>query len=423
MLFNSYELIFAFLPIAVTGYYALARRTATAARKWLVACSVLYYGWWHAPYVLLLAGSVVGNYGMGRLVRACAGRGAQRWALGCGVALNLLVLAVFKYANFVVDNFNAVSGAHFVLRDIVLPIGVSFFTFQQIAYLVDVSRGCVAGYRFLDYCLFVSFFPQFIAGPIVHHSEVMPQFARLDRDDRGRRLAVGPTVFVIGLFKKVVVANTVAVFATAVFDDAAVARTMTFAEAWLATTAYSFQIYFDFSGYSDMAIGIGCLFGIRLPLNFASPYKARNIVEFWQRWHMTLSRFLRDYLYIPLGGNRKGARRRYVNLMLTMLLGGLWHGAGWNFIVWGGAHGMLLMVTHAWQAWRRARSAPRAGGPALRAASVACTSLAVALAWVLFRAPGLGAASEVIRALCGMNGLTLATTIGARKDTVILPCL
>jgi alginate O-acetyltransferase complex protein AlgI len=425
MLFNSYGFIFLFLPFTVIGYYALARQEATrASRVWLVACSVLYYGWWEPTYVPLLAGSAVGNYGIGRLVHSRSAPSARRWLVACGVGLNLLVLGVFKYSNFAVDNVNAMVGGDLALRDIVLPIGISFFTFQQIAYLVDILRGGVERYPFVDYCLFVSFFPQLIAGPIVHHDDVMPQFRRLSGGDRAAHLSVGLATFVIGLFKKVVVADYLARVATQVFDGGAVGGSVTFADAWTATTAYSLQIYFDFSGYSDMAVGIACMFGIRLPLNFDSPYKARNMVDFWKRWHMTLSGFLRDYLYIPLGGNRRGATRRYINLMLTMLLGGMWHGAGWNFLAWGGLHGIYLAATHCWLAWRRGRMGqPRVPGSLWRAAGVVPTFLAVALAWVFFRAPGFGVAWEMTKGLLGVHGVSLVTTTVSRRSFVVLPCL
>ncbi len=367
---------------------------------------------------------MIGNYGVGRCIHSCPAPAAKRWLVACGVALNLLVLGVFKYANFVVDNINAIADAELALREIVLPIGISFFTFQQIAYLVDILRARVQRYAFVDYCLFVSFFPQLIAGPIVHHDDIVPQFRRLGVANRAPHLGVGLTTFVMGLFKKVVVADYLARVATQVFDGGAVEGPVTFADAWIATVAYSLQIYFDFSGYSDMAIGIGCVFGIRLPLNFDSPYKARNIVDFWKRWHMTLSRFLRDYLYIPLGGNRRGMARRYVNLMLTMLLGGMWHGAGWNFLAWGGLHGLYLMATHSWLAWRWARVGESRGpGPLQRAVGVALTFLAVAFAWVFFRAPGFGVAWEVTKALLGVHGVTLATTTVSRRSFVVLACL
>ena len=246
-----------------------------------------------------------------------------------GVGLNLGTLGYFKYANFFVDSLNASIGTSLQLETIILPLAISFFTFQQIAYLVDTSRGETEEHHFLHYALFVTFFPQFIAGPIVHHKEMLPQFTRRQRlTPRARDLAVGSTIFVLGLLKKVVIADGISGYATPAFDAADLGVNLSMAAAWTATLAYTFQLYFDFSGYSDMAIGLARLFGIRLPLNFDAPYRSTSIIDFWHRWHMTLSRFLRDYVYIPLGGNRQGTRRRYVNVMATMLLGGLWHGAG-----------------------------------------------------------------------------------------------
>lgn len=329
--------------------------------------------------------------------------------LGVGVALNLGTLGFFKYANFFVDNINAVVRTTFSLDTIVLPLAISFFTFQQITFLVDSYRKETREYNFLNYCLFVTFFPQLIAGPIVHHKEVMPQFAdpntfRFD----SRHLAIGITIFCVGLFKKVVLADGIAVYATQVFDMAEdPASSVSFFPAWGGTLAYTFQLYFDFSGYSDMAIGLARMMGIYLPINFNSPYKARSIIDFWRRWHMTLSRFLRDYLYIPLGGNRRGKGRRNFNLMITMLLGGLWHGASWNFVIWGGLHGLFLVINNAWLALGFSGPRNRGINRVYQTACVALTFTVVALAWVIFRAPTLDGAMAMYRALFGLNGVVL----------------
>jgi D-alanyl-lipoteichoic acid acyltransferase DltB (MBOAT superfamily) len=298
------------------------------------------------------------------------------------------------------------------LLQILLPLAISFHTFQQIAYLVDTYRGETHHYRFLDYLFFVVFFPQLIAGPIVRHDEIIPQIAQRRTWRPGAvELALGVTIFSFGLFKKVVLADYVAVPADLVF--AAAGDRLGFFEAWLGATAYALQIYFDFSAYSDMAVGLALLAGIRLPLNFFSPYQAGSIIEFWRRWHMTLSRFLLHYVYVPLGGNRLGRGRRYANLMTTMLLGGLWHGAAWTFVLWGGLHGAYLAINHAWRGTRLA--SVWAQRRAWRVASVALTFLAVCVAWVFFRAPGFGAALEMLQAMAGMNGLR--PTVSHLPDT------
>ena len=291
---------------------------------WLVLASLFFYGWWNPAYLLLIIGSMLFNYYTGVQLSYRQ----NRLFLGIAIALNLALLGYFKYANFFVENISDLAGLGWNIEHIVLPLAISFFTFQQIAYLVDAYRRETSEYNFLHYALFVSFFPQLISGPIVHHKEMLPQFIReTARFIEYRHLAIGISVFILGLFKKVVVADSLAPYSIEAFNAVAAGEMLTFFEAWKGALAYTFQLYFDFSGYSDMAIGLAMLFGIRLPLNFDSPYKANSVIEFWQRWHITLSRFLRDYLYIPLGGNRKGQKRRYLNLMITMLLGGLWHGA------------------------------------------------------------------------------------------------
>jgi D-alanyl-lipoteichoic acid acyltransferase DltB (MBOAT superfamily) len=291
----------------------------------------------------------------------------------------------------------------------VLPIGISFFTFTQIAYLVDTYQGKVKEYRFIHYLLFITYFPHLIAGPVLHHAEMMPQFDQPHTYRFSyRNLAVGLSIFAIGLAKKVLVADSLAPHASFLFDKS---DAFSLLLAWGGVLAYAFQLYFDFSGYSDMAIGISRLFGIRLPLNFDSPYKAANIIDFWRRWHMTLSRFLRDYLYVPLGGNRKGPVRRYVNLMLTMLLGGLWHGAGLNFALWGALHGAYLMLNHAWQALARRLRFPLAA-PAWRGASMVLTFGAVCVAWVFFRAAGFGKAAIILQGMAGQFGIGIPAQVG-----------
>ncbi len=410
MLFNSKIFIFAFLPIALLGFAILGRLPwRRLPIGWLVLCSFVYYGWWDVRYVLLLTVLIIVNYLLGRQLGLESRPGWRKVLLVAGVVFNLCVLVYFKYANFFITTVNAVSGTSLHIGQIILPLGISFFTFQKIAYLVDAFRQQAPPYRFLDFCLFVMFFPQLIAGPITHHQEIMPQF----NDKRRLRLtsynmAAGISLFVIGLFKKVVLADGMAPYASPVFDAAAHGTAIGFGDAWVAALSYTLQLYFDFSGYSDMAIGLARMFGIRLPVNFDSPYKAHDIIDFWRRWHITLSRFLRDYLYISLGGNRRGPLRRYVNLMLTMLLGGLWHGAGWTFVFWGVLHGMYLVINHA---WRRLRGIGRRED--VRAAAWMLwpgrllTFLAVVVAWVFFRAAGFGAAWKILRGLSGFEGFAM----------------
>ncbi|MEA2029108.1 MAG: MBOAT family protein [Campylobacterota bacterium] len=349
MLFNSYEFIFLFLPVVFfTYYFLLSKRLVVGAKGFLVFSSLFFYSWWNIAYLPLILSSMLFNYIVGSSLNGAKEhiKIGKKQLLSIGIIANLGLLGYFKYADFFISNLNAL-GASIGLLELALPLAISFFTFQQIAYLVDSYRGETNEYDFLNYALFVTFFPQLIAGPIVHHKEMMPQFAsRWNAVKKYRNIALGMFIFSMGLFKKVVIADTFAVWATAGFDSA---TTLTFFEAWATSLSYTFQLYFDFSGYTDMAIGVALLFNIKLPINFNSPYKATDIQDFWRRWHMTLSRFLKDYIYIPLGGNRKGSFRTYNNLMATFILGGLWHGAGWTFVFWGFLHGLALVIHRLWQ--------------------------------------------------------------------------
>lgn len=434
MLFNSYTFLFAFLPVALAGYFlccALGRRFGTPGdttcadttcadttsgdttsgdttcgdttwgAAWLAACSLLFYGWWDTRYLPLLLGSIAFNYATGSFIARRVGTAMAKRALVLGVAGNLALLGYFKYADFFVASVNALGG-EWTLPQVLLPIGISFFTFTQIAFLADAAAGKVTEYRLVHYLLFVTYFPHLVAGPVLHHKEMMPQFEDpANTRPLASNFAVGTTIFAIGLAKKVLLADTLAAHASPVFAADAMAPTLL--AAWGGALAYTFQLYFDFSGYSDMAIGLSRLFGVRLPLNFASPYQAHNISEFWRRWHMTLSRFLRDYLYIPLGGNRHGEGRRHLNLGITMVLGGLWHGAGWTFVVWGALHGAYLVVHQLWRHWR---------GPAIASlwrtrGSVALTFLVVVVGWVYFRAPDMETAHRVLAGMLGWHGVAL----------------
>ncbi len=412
MLFNSYEFIFGFLPIVFLGFLLLARVSHFFAAGWLTLASLFFYGWWNPAYVGLLLASILFNFIVGVSVGRAATHGRHRrarWLLTAGVTGDLALLGYYKYADFFLRNVDALAGSHYAGLGIVLPLGISFFTFTQIAYLVDTYQGKAREYRFLHYALFVTYFPHLIAGPVLHHKEMMPQFALASTYRlRWENVAVGLTIFLIGLFKKTVLADGIAQYVGPVFSAHASGAPLPMLDAWGGALAYTFQLYFDFSGYSDMAIGMSRLFGVRLPLNFHSPYKAVNIIEFWRHWHMTLSRFLRDYLYFPLGGNRKGPARRYVNLIATMLLGGLWHGANWTFVVWGGLHGVYLIINHAWRALT-ARLGWTRGTPSLfgRTAARLVTFLAVVVGWVFFRAESLDSAVYVLKGMAGMNGLVL----------------
>jgi alginate O-acetyltransferase complex protein AlgI len=406
MLFSSYTFLFQFLPATVLAFAAARRHSPRAGILVLAGASLFFYGAWRPVYLLLLAASVAVNFTLGLWMEDPQ----RRRAIGIfGVALNLSVLCYFKYTNFIFDSLNTLTGAPLPFFNIVLPLGISFFTFQQIAYLVDVMRGAEVERDIVSYTLFVSFFPHLIAGPLVHHAEMIPQFKR-GRTGRSAVLAArGLAIFAAGLFKKVVIADNLAQFVSPVFAHLDAGGGVTTQWAWLATLAYTLQIYFDFSGYSDMAIGLALLFGIRLPVNFRSPYQATSIIEFWRRWHITLSRFLRDYLYIPLGGNRLGERRRYGNLLVTMLLGGLWHGAGWNFLIWGGLHGVYLGINHLWHE-RRGKASALPTGLAARALSWAVTFFAVVIAWVFFRAKTAEGAWQMLGSLFGLEAGSSAYT-------------
>jgi alginate O-acetyltransferase complex protein AlgI len=391
MLFNSQAFIVGFLPLVLASYYLLAGRPR-AREALLIAASLAFYGWWDVRFVPLLAGLTLANW---LLVQWF---GARRWSLIplAGIVLNLATLGLFKYADFLRGTAFGLVGVSFHPWHLVLPLGISFFVFQKLSYLIDLRRGEQRIYGFFDFCAFVTFFPQLIAGPLVRHNEIIGQFA-LDprRDEVFENLSRGFVLFLIGLMKKVLLADSLAMIADPLFAQAASAP-LAFAPAWTAAGAYTLQIYFDFSGYSDMAIGLARMFGLRLPINFNAPYRADSIRDFWRRWHITLSRFLRDYLYIPLGGNRGGRLREAANLLVTMLLAGLWHGAGWTFVAWGGLHGVGLIANHAWQ---------RLGLRLPRSIGVAFTLLFVIAGWVLFRAADFGTAGRILAGMIGQAGI------------------
>src|ERR1700719_2124903 len=399
MLFNSPVFLFLFLPGTVAAYIVLRQLAGPrAVLGLLIAASMLFYGWWNPLYVPLLGGLAVFNFLIARAILAQrrAGRAdGVSWVLTFGIVGDLMALGYFKYTDFLIASANTLLQTDFTLQYVLLPIGISFFTFQKIAYLVDSSRGEVAEHDFLEYCFFVMFFPQLLAGPITHHSEIFPQvkgpwaFAI-----KPSNFMLGLTIFVIGLFKKVVLADGFAPSVASVYDAAGAGETLDFFTAWQGAIAFKFQLYFDFSGYSEMALGAARLFGIQLPLNFNSPYRALNVVDFWRRWHMTLSRWLRDYIYIPLGGSRRGTARLYFNLMVTLALSGLWHGAAWHFVLWGSLQGSAMVMNHAWRSvWRPIN--------AWWSNTVArlVTSFGLTMVLVTHRAPSMDVAFQVYRGM------------------------
>jgi alginate O-acetyltransferase complex protein AlgI len=417
MLFNSYPFLVAFFPLTLVAFFVIGRFSHALAAAWLAFASLCFYAYWSIAAVPLLVASICLNYWFGlALTPGSAADGSRRRRLFAVVAINLGVLAYFKYANFFIGNLNwALDGASLPrlhALNVVLPIGISFFTFTQIAFLVDCYEGKVLERKFVHYLLFVSYFPHLISGPVLHHGQMMPQFRRAET----YRLLTGNILtglfsVAVGLAKKVLLADEFSQYASPVFDAARDGHPIGFVAAWTAALAYTLQIYFDFSGYTDMAIGLSRMLGIDLPLNFNSPYKAGSIIDFWRRWHMSLSQFLRDYLYFRLGGNRLGAARRHANLMATMLLGGLWHGASWTFVVWGGLHGSYLLVNHAWRSMAPRLPRPGKTGAAVgRCAGFGLTFLGVVVAWIFFRSTTFDGAARLLHGMfdvgaasCGAN--------------------
>jgi len=413
MLFNSFDFIMFFLPIVLVGYYTIGLRRHSLAMSWLVLASITFYVYWSPIHLIILISSISFNYSIGWLIDKRENPAQRKYLMTIGILTNLAALSYYKYANFFIDNVNSVTGTSISMQEIILPLGISFFTFTQVVYLVDVASRKVSNASFRDYTLFVSFFPHLIAGPIVHYREVMTQFAnqRISRFDH-EKFSIGLTYFAFGLFKKVVLADNVAPYASDVFSAADAAVQLSLIEAWGGALAYTLQLYFDFSGYSDMAIGLALMFGVRFPANFDSPYKAVNIIDFWRRWHITLSHFLRDYLYISLGGGRRGLFRKYVNLFITMLIGGFWHGASWTFIAWGALHGFYLIVNHFWHSFKRKVGIPL-GNPSWAevAAARAITLLAVIVGWVFFKASTFDGAFVILKGMVGLNGFMVPTTL------------
>ncbi len=400
MLFNSLEFLFIFLPVTFFVYFFLnKKRLIVLATGWMVAASLIFYGYWNYKYLTLIILSMIFNYTVGYTLSHPANLKINRkLVLMLGIVGNVGLLCYYKYFDFLINNINAVFHSGFDTLKIALPLGISFFTFTQIAYLVDAYKKEVQEYDFLNYALFVTFFPHLIAGPILHHSEMMPQFADIRKKViNHKNISVGLFLIAIGLFKKVIIADNLSDFAGSMFD---IIPTLDFFEAWFGSFAYTFQLYFDFSGYCDMALGIALLFNIRLPINFNSPYKAENIQDFWRRWHMTLSRFLKNYIYIPLGGNRLGEFKTYRNLFLTFLIGGIWHGANWTFIMWGVLHGLATCIHRFWKKFNIHIN---------RYAAIAITFFFINFTWVFFRASSIHRAIDILKSMTGLNGFIPVT--------------
>lgn len=394
MLFNSPEYIFGLLPISVIGFFLILHFLGRAAAKtWLVLASFVFYVWTNAMYLPLILTSICVNFTIGRGLQTNLVAGhKKKLLLIAGLVFNLGLLGYYKYYNFFITNMNAVLGTHTDFIHVILPLGISFFTFQKIGYLVDSYKGIVHKHSFMDYALFVMFFPQLVSGPIVHHNDVMPQFDKFE-GIRTRNLVGGIFLFLAGFIKKVFIADTFAIWANSGFNNP---DGLALVSGWVTSLSYTFQLYFDFSGYSDMAVGAALMFNIKIQSNFNSPYKATSIQDFWRRWHITLSNFLRDYVYIPLGGARRGLSRTYFNLFVTFVLGGIWHGASWTFVAWGVLHGVAVVVHRFWTTL--GLRMPRLLGWAL-------TLLFVNFAWIFFRAESFTTALKVIKAMLGMDGL------------------
>ena len=401
MLFNSYEFIFFFLPITFIIYFWLNKKRLTQASKaWMVFASLFFYSWWNAIYLPLMLGSILFNFAVGSTITHITGTQSSKKRLSSktmlifGIVANVLLLGYFKYMDFFIVNINTVFGTNLGLIHIVLPLGISFFTFTQIAYLVDAYRDEVREMDYLNYTLFVTFFPHVLAGPILHHKEMMPQFdAVRNKVFNTKNITAGMYLFAIGLFKKVVIADTFAVWVSCGYGST---DSLTLFTAWATSLSYTFQLYFDFSGYTDMALAVALFFNIRLPINFNSPYKSVNIQDFWRRWHMTLSRFLRDYIYFPLGGNQYGQWRTYGNLFTVFLVGGLWHGASWMFVMWGALHGGAIVLHRMWQSMGF-KMHPFVGW--------FITFNFLNITWVFFRAQEWSDALNVLSGMFGLCGI------------------
>ncbi|MCK5696848.1 MAG: MBOAT family protein [Gammaproteobacteria bacterium] len=399
MLFNSPLYIFLFLPLTVVFYFILNHFLShRSAKLFLIFASLFFYAYWDYHYLMLITASIIINYSLAYFIimHASQQHHSKKLVLIIGIIFNLSLLGFFKYTNFFIENINALMGDHIASLNIILPLAISFFTFQQIAYLVDKYNSDPKHDSFIDYCLFVTFFPQLIAGPIVHYKEMLPQFEAHQQWLKWKHIIIGCFIFFIGLFKKVVIADSFAIWAD---QGYASYETLNMLQAWATSLSYTFQIYYDFSGYTDMAIGAALLFNIHLPYNFFSPYKATNIKEFWQRWHITLSRWLKSYVYIPLGGNRLGEWKMFRNILITFTLGGLWHGANWTFIAWGMIHALALLTYHLWHQY---------GFTVYSWLAWCMTFIFINISWIFFRSESIEIAWVMIKKLFEFDSLSLS---------------
>lgn len=415
LLFTTHQFIIFFLPITLFVSFFLAKRNKTWTHCWLILVSMIFYGSFKLKYLLLFFLLTGLNYLMGRGLSSLHQKNklsTSKKLLAAGLFLNLGTLCYYKYTHFFLENVNTFFHTNFVYKNVLIPLGISFFIFQKIAYLMDCYHGKIKkNYSFLEFLLFVMYFPQLVSGPIVHHYELIPQFHKKEAFQfNPSHLTSGVMLFVIGLFKKMMIADNIGEWVNTSFETLATGKALSCLEAWITALSFTFQIYFDFSGYTDMAIGMAFMMGILLPQNFNSPYQAENIIEFWRRWHMSLSRFLRDYLYIPLGGNRHGKKRRYINLMITMLLGGLWHGSAWTFVIWGGLHGAYLIVNHTWNFFKDRHKVALGS----KIFSVLLTFVAVTIAWVFFRAPNVSESFSLLESMIGLHSISFSQEMTTR---------
>jgi alginate O-acetyltransferase complex protein AlgI len=435
VLFNSYEFLFVFLPVTLCVYLSLDRWVSrSTALTWLVVASLGFYSWWNPPYVFFLGCSILGNYVLARTILATRTERPRLSAtiVLAGVAANLALIGYYKYKNFFLDGVEFATGISFPGQELILPLGISFFTFQQIAYLADARVGAVGKDSLRDYALFVTFFPQLIAGPIVHHKEMMPQFADSSGKSTSNNLVIGAVLFSVGLFKKAIIADGLAAYANPVFDMAATGSPIDLFTAWQGALAYAMQLYFDFSGYSEMALGLARMFGVVLPMNFNSPFKQSSIIDFWGHWHITLTRFFTAYIYNPIALRitRARVKRRAVMsradfraffalvafpTMVTMTLAGLWHGAGMQFIIFGVLHGSYLTINHAWRQHRRAIwPDERSYALVMRPLGWLITFTGVVVAMVFFRAESVAVAAEILQGMLGFNGAQIPSGLAER---------
>lgn len=397
MLFNSYVFVFLFFPITLVLYFLISKCNTSAAKSWLVLTSLYFYGYFNLNYLWIIISSILVNYSIGYAFHINSLTNYKKVFLILGVLFNLGIIGYFKYYDFFIENINTLFSTSHSIKNLLLPLGISFFTFQQLSFVIDSYNGKNLKYDFLSYCLFVTFFPQLIAGPIVLPKEMLPQFEdQTNKKVNWLNINKGFYIFVIGLSKKILIADNVAPFANTGFE---LFNSLSLIEGWITSLSYTVQIYFDFSGYCDMAIGIALMFNIVLPVNFNSPYRALNIQDFWKRWHITLSRFLTHYLYFPLGGNRCGNIKTFRNLIIIFLVSGLWHGASWTFIIWGALHGIFILLHRMWK---------HSGGTMNKYIAWFLTFNLVNILWIFFRAENLNSAISILKSMFNLASLNIS---------------